>query len=590
MIKIIISIALFFSMIVVETAYALPAFPGAEGMGASTVGGRGGTVYLVTNLNDSGPGSFRNAVEMPPRSYFNWESQDAYNTRLEAAGHRIIVFKVSGFIHLLSYININIPYLTIAGQTSPGGIALSGGSVKIRSHDIIMTHIRIRSGSDVCDPANLNNTNECDINGDALNIAGVDGTPVYNVIVDHCSMAWGNDETVEVGNWYADTYDITLSWNAIGEGLDDPAPENNHGYGLIAYGKFALTRPTAVTMHHNYISNFRMRLPEIGGNTIADVRNNVSYNWEGFAMHSENIPSQNHSKVNFVDNYTKPGPMTISNGTMSAEVAFCDYNDPVGKCHAQDAGAYQTLYVHGNLGNGRTSQNDPHWRVATGWTPVNWLSTSWQKTEPFTVPGIPVTTTEMSSAYADTILTNVGANKPVRDSLDARFVSEYYAGTGSTKPDMHWSNYPTGWPTFSTSTPPADTDNDGMANAWETTRGLNTSSNDSAGDDDNDGYTNIEEYLHFLAAGEVADPPPSYQCNDGNDNDSDGKADYPSDPGCSSSNDTDEADPITTPTYNLSSFTQLVTDWLKTISSPADVNSDGKVNSQDLGIMMSNWN
>lgn len=491
-------------------AWALPAFPGAEGQGASTIGGRGGNVYFVTNLNDSGAGSFREAVEMPDRSHFNWEPMEAYQARLEAAGHRIIVFRVSGFIHLTSVLNINIPYLTIAGQTSPGGIAFSGGMFAVRTHDVVATHLRIRSGSDVCDPANLNNTRKCDTEGDALNIGGSDGIHTYNVIFDHCSIAWGNDETVEVGAWYSDTYNVTLSWCAIAEGLDDPAPENNHGLGVMVYGKYALSRPVSATLHHNYMGNFRYRMPEIGGNAIADVRNNVSYGWENaICMSTEHIVDQNHTIVNFVHNYTKPGPISNPCGAGSAEIFFCDYTDPIGKCHAQSANAYPVMYVYGNLGCSRNSQSDPHWKVITGWSPLNWLTTDWQKETPFAMDDVPVTTTEMSSAYVDRILATVGATKPVRDSLDTRFISEYYAATGSTKPDMHWADYPTGWPTYATPEPFTDSDSDGMVDNWEDSAfgGLNQTAN---GDHDSDGYTNIEEYFHELGgySGSSAVLPP----------------------------------------------------------------------------------
>jgi len=494
---------------------ALPAFPGAEGMGATTTGGRGGAIYFVTNLNDAGPGSLRNAVEAPARNYANgyyqWESTSAFAARLESAGHRIVVFRVSGFIHHLSTLEINIPYLTIAGQTSPGGIALSGGMVRVRTHDVIVTHLRIRSGSDVCDPENLNNTDKCDTEGDSLNIGGIDGVSAYNVIFDHCSFAWGNDETVQFGGWYGDTYDVTMSWCLVAEGLDDPAPENEHGLGVMTFGKYSVSRPVSVSIHHNFMGSFRYRMPEIGGNCIADVRNNVVYGWENsINMSMDYIADQTPSIVNFVHNYTKPGPISNPCGTLCSEVFFCDTTDPINKCHAQAANAYEALYVYGNLGCARTSQSDEHWKVVCGWSPFEWLPTQWRSMAPFEMPGIPVTTTEMSATYVDTILLSVGATKPVRDSLDTRFISEYYAGTGGTKPDMHWADYPVGWPVFADPPVPADTDNDGMADNWETDSGLNATLDDSAADADNDGYTNIEEYLHVLggyAANTNATPP-----------------------------------------------------------------------------------
>lgn len=140
------------------------------------------------------------------------------------------------------------------------------------------------------------------------------------------------------------------------------------------------------------------------------------------------------------------------------------------------------------------SQSDPHWNVGRHYR-NELLDTAWQKATPWPAP--PVTTSIMSSTVANCILTAVGATAPVRDSVDVRVVTDFSAVTGSVIDNV---NYPNDFPTFSTPSPPTDNDGDGMADSWEVSKGLNTKSNDSALDKNNDGYTNIEEYLHHLSA------------------------------------------------------------------------------------------
>jgi pectate lyase len=462
-------------MLLPEFALGIPAFPGAEGMGASSVGGRGGKVYIITNLNNSG--SFREACE--------------------ASGPRIIVFRVSGHIHLTADLTINNPYLTIAGQTSPGGICLSGGMFEIRTHDIIVTHMRFRRGSDVCDQ-----NNNCDTHGDTVRVMGIPGSDAYNVIFDHCSMSWGCDETIDNGGYNGNTYDVTYSWCCIAEGLDDPAPETNHGFGINIGSHYQSSGQIAVTLHHNFIADFRDRLPYVVYNGFVDMRNNVVYNWgNALSMQIQHVEGYESTKGNFVHNYVKPGPLSNPyNADIPAGECFFIGTGQKGHVGAEET-RYKAFYVFGNIGYSRTTQDDPQWCVLEGWGPPNVLNeTEWGQSTPFPTNGIPVTTTTMTTSYVDTILAGVGATKPVRDSVDTRLIDEYYAGTGGTKPDMHWSDYPTGWPVFSNPSPPSDTDNDGMADSWEAARGLNTALDDSALDDDGDGYTNIEEYIHYIGA------------------------------------------------------------------------------------------
>ena len=456
----------------IENSYALPAFPGAEGQGASTVGGRGGTVYKVTNLNDSGPGSLRAAVE--------------------TSGPRIVVFDVSGYINLSSELVVSNPYITIAGQTSPGGIAVTGWQTRINNtHDVIITHMRFRPGSHgqgVIDP-------------DSVHAFITDGgnNPVYNVILDHCSFSYGIDETIDVAY---DAHDITFSWNIIGPGLANAGhSEGGHSAGLIFWGKYANPNQI-VTAHHNFFPNNHFRDPEIGSGVTADLRNNVAYNWDGSLSPQFNHPNDNgggpHSFMNFIHNYSKAGPDSNSCASgYSSEMFFCDSLDPQGKCHAQESNAYPAIYYQGNMGCARTSQSDPQWRIITGWSPFNLLLTSWQAESPFPVNDIPVTTTEMSSAYATEIVASVGATKPARDTIDSQLAVDFLNGTELQKPLN--VVYPNDFPTFNTSPVPSDSDNDGMADNWENSNGLNVGINDSSSDINGNGYTNIEEYLNFLA-------------------------------------------------------------------------------------------
>ena len=552
---------------------SLPAFPGAEGFGANSIGGRGGTVIKVTNLNDYGPGSLREAVEAPPRGYANntpqWETLAEYearvaagNTRprhyphgvwkneleadyikrLEDTGHRIVVFEVSGIINLQADLNITYAYMTIAGQTSPGGILVTGHQTTIKSHDIIMRYMRFRVGTqkvkydrdsngDIiyydqaqydfpptgttgngckgnittkelgfpCAIAGGANTEEMD----SLDIwgkrwSGFDGA--YNIILDHISASWGVDETLTISGGVRNT---TLQWSIISEGLRNAGhPEPDHSKGLLVSGKY--TYDTSISVHHNYIAHNHDRSPLIykpedaNQEMIVDVVNNVSYNWyAGLSPMVEGTP-----KVNWVQNYAKRGPDSGNSGDWSYELAH--YNS------GQTPAAL--LYVTGNIGASRQTQDAQQWTVGHYYWP-ELEDTVWRTDTPWPVP--PVTTTEMSYDYALEILKDVGATKPFRDDVDARVVADFAAGTGRIIDNI---KYPDDFPTYPNLPPPKDSDNDGMADSWEVANGMNPQVNDSALDKDHNGYTNIEEYLHYLAGDKNvlsvpshSDPPKTFQ-------------------------------------------------------------------------------
>jgi hypothetical protein len=230
-----------------------PAFPGAEGAGMYSVGGRGGVVYEVTNLNDSGPGSFRAACD--------------------ASGPRTVVFRVSGTIQALSRISIMNPYITIAGQTAPGdGICIRDKELFIRTHNVIVRYMKFRRGQAT--------------GGDSLNVMyGAD-----NVIIDHCTATWGSDENLTC----YDVTNVTIQWCMVGEGF----------YGHSCGG---LWGPNA-SYHHNLIYSNGTRNPKLAYGAegkVWDFRNNVIYNW-GY----ESVNGSDIGNLNIVNNYYEYGPGT----------------------------------------------------------------------------------------------------------------------------------------------------------------------------------------------------------------------------------------------------------------------------------------
>jgi pectate lyase len=414
----------------------IPAFPGAEGFGAYTPGGRGGRVIEVTNLNDGGPGSFRAA--------------------LEAQGPRIVVFRIGGRIELKSSVKIRNPYITIAGQTAPGdGITTSGEEVIVLAHDVIIRHMRFRLG-DVEVQADGGD------NRDALNFGNSKGE-TYNVIVDHVSASWAVDENLAL--WYPTTHDITIQYSITSEALYDSFHEKGpHSKGLLIGDDI-----NNVSVHHNLFAHNDARNPLIKGGLI-DFRNNIIYNSGHQASHMEG----RNNKINLINNFYKKG--------INADRSYSGF-----EVRVKDQPDFR-LFIDGNIG----------WSDPTGgrnWDMIaNSLSEDRRVSKQFDVPT--VATLSAKEAY-ELVLSSAGNTIPKRDAVDQRVVNDVRNGTGTI---IDSQSEVGGWPDYRSGTSPTDSDHDGVPDEWEVRHGMNPNDrSDGKLDRDNDGYTNVEEYINKLA-------------------------------------------------------------------------------------------
>lgn len=432
------------------------AFPGAEGFGRHTIGGRGGKVYVVRNLNDSGPGSLREA--------------------LEAQGPRTVLFNVGGTIAVNKPIIIAHPNVTIAGQSAPadsGGItlrnagALTNPPLMIRASEVIMRHLRIRTGA----------SREATSSLDCLMI-GTSAGPISNIMIDHCSFSWSVDEAISVIH---STSNVTIQWCVIAEALCD----SNHIKGRDhAFGTFLNGRGVQrVTLHHNLWAHCSDRVPRLKAATTTDncieVINNVIYNPEIVASgwgpsHTSNEQGSIH--VNYVGNYIKLGPNSGATGYYASVTA-------------PTTGNAVQLYLNGNIVFDRSGQEvngavkmlrDSKYQVATRHQ------------------ALAVTETSAAQAFAD-VVAFAGCTLPRRDSVDERVRRDVINGTGK------WIDDPShvdGWPFLTPGTPWIDTDGDGMPDSYERAKGLNPQQWADGAADSGNGYTNLEVYLESLVRGD----------------------------------------------------------------------------------------
>ena len=411
----------------------LPVFPGAEGFGTRTPAGRGGKVIEVTSLADDRPGTLRAA--------FNDSSP------------RIIVFRVSGTIELKGSLFINHPFVTVAGQTAPGdGICIKNAGIVITTHDVLLQHLRVRPG------------NEGDVNADvndAIEILGrhahVDGA--YNVVLDHISASWGEDETVST--WFG-AHDITISWCIISEALNKSRHrKRTHSAGLLI-GDSSYN----VSVHHTLLAHNDFRNPLIIQGGTHDFVNNVIYNWGVLA--AEIVDYDSNSFLNFVGNSFLPGPSTQQGA----------YEIRIGT----DGGTPQ-LYVEGNVGPHRPTPDSDEWSlIKLGWGHDDVAPAKYRSQTPYATPA--VTKIDVTQAL-ESVLAEAGATLPQRDAVDRRVVADVRNRTGAI---INSPQEVGGYPQLTNGLAPVDSDHDGMPDAWERMQGLNPNdASDASGDIDGDG-------------------------------------------------------------------------------------------------------
>ena len=462
------------------------AFPGAEGFGRYTTGGRGGKVYHVTTLEDNGKTSLVGSLR--------WANAQS--------GPRTIVFDVSGTIMLKSGLRIS-KNTTIAGQTAPGdGICIANYPVTL-DENVIVRYVRFRLGNEA-----LKN------NPSAHEGDGLGAMDRKNIIVDHCSVSWSIDECLSVYG----SRDITVQWCISSQSLVNAGhSKGNHGYGGNWGGSGA-------SYHHNLMIHHTSRTPRLGPrpgtqtDERMDLRNNVIYNWGGNGCYGGE-----GMKVNIVNNYYKPGPGTPS-GTKGMRIASINIRTSEYTHHDTDSPndwdkmwhVWGKYYVDGNVNTKYSQVTDDNWTYGM----YNQIDangndgTYTQETKDtirITTPiAYETVTTHTAEKAFEQVLKYVGASLH-RDALDEIMVSDAlngeatFTGSGNSKgfinsQDDVKSKIPNGWPDLQQGTVLPDTDGDGMPDEWETAHGLNPNDKSDGNTTNEEGYTNLEVYLNSLVA------------------------------------------------------------------------------------------
>ena len=428
------------------------AFPGAEGGGMWTTGGRGGKVIHVTNLNDKGTGSLRAAIE--------------------EKGARTIVFDVAGTIELQSALKITHGDVTVAGQTAPGdGICLKNFNFRIHASNVIIRFIRCRMGD------------EKKTEDDAMNLYTGEND-LHDVIIDHCSLSWSTDEC---GTFYGMT-NFTLQWCVLSESLlNSIHNKGRHGYGGIWGG-------TNATYHHNLLAHHYSRNPRLDHDYVSTLKgpvslfNNVIYNWgDNSTYGGESKPGTAFKMYNIVNNYYKPGPATPSgkgrflDPTVSCKNCDSAHPDQVVPGH---------FYLTGNVMHDNDDYSADNWSGKATTAGAS-LIASIKSNTPFTYTE---KASWLSLESADnafySVLTYAGASLK-RDIVDERVVRETREGTftykgsnGGDKGLIDTQGDVGGWPEYKGSTVSSFPDWVGDPNAYTL--------------DPQKRYTNLEMYLHYL--------------------------------------------------------------------------------------------
>jgi hypothetical protein len=433
-------------------------FPGAEGFGRYTTGGRGGKIYFVTKLNDDGSeGTLRHA--------------------LDQKGPRYIIFKTGGTIYLESPLKIKEGDVTIAGQTAPGdGITIANYETFVAANNVIIRYMRFRMGD------------QKKYQGDAFGARFI-----KNLMVDHCSMSWSTDETVSI---YVNE-NTTLQWCVISESLRNSVHEKvAHGYGGIAGGKFA-------TFHHNLYAHHDSRNPRLGeyaGSKFAltdltDFRNNVIYNWG-----HNNVYGGEGMNVNLVNNYYKPGPAT----TTKQRIAAIDKN---GKPEAEVYNIWGKYYITGNAVEGSPEITTDNWTIGVfdqmkAYNLTDKDKNSIKINQPHDIQDN-VKTHSAKEAYEKIL--QIGGASLVRDAIDLHILKDvkngsftYKGSKGSANGIIDSQNDVGGFPNLNPGKPLPDSDSDGMPDEWEIKNKLNPKVANSNGRDLDKNYDNIEVYFNDL--------------------------------------------------------------------------------------------
>ncbi len=463
----------------------IPAFPGAIGGGRYSFGGRGGKVFVVTSLADSGPGTLREACE--------------------TGGARIVVFNVAGEIRLERPIHVRAPYISIYGQTAPGdGVVITGQSLLIDTHDVIIRYMRFRRGS-------------MDV---AFRDDACGGNGLGNIIYDHCSASWGLDEVMSMyrhvyarkANGYGEklpTVNITIQDCIFAEGLD----LYNHGFGASIGGHNSL-------FARNLFANNISRNPSIAMNGGFNFVNNVLFNWWNRSIDG----GDNTSLYNIVNNYFKPGPITgydVDKKAVDPEasIRWRILKPECGRSKEQQE-LFGKAYVTGNIVEGNDKVTADNWDGGIqppGLKDKAVIAQTLKVDAPHPMPYLD-TLYSASEAY-EYVLEHVGATKPVRDAVDARIVRSVRSGepTYVKGAKEHTSPYVRrrlpadsykmgiitdpqqvgGLPAYK-GKPHKDTDGDGIPDNWEKANGLNPNDSTDALIIRADGYMNIEWYANSL--------------------------------------------------------------------------------------------
>ncbi len=455
----------------------IPSFPGAEGGGMYSFGGRGGKVITVTNLEDDGVGSFRWACEQ--------------------GGARIIVFNVSGIIRLKSPIIIRAPYVTIAGQTAPGdGVCITGESVWVNTHDVVVRHMRFRRGETW-----VGSRDDC-----------FGGNPTGNIMLDHLSCSFGLDENIsfyrhmyQAGPNYPNqklpTVNVTIQNTISAKALDT----FNHAFGSTIGGE------NCAFLRNLWASNTG-RNPSIGWNGTFNFVNNVLFNW----VHRSVDGGDWSALFNIYNNYYKPGPATNVDSPIGHRII-----KPEAGLSRNDKKTYGRVYCDGNIVEGNDSVTQDNWKGVQTESldgPGDYYPYM-RSNEPFAHPYYTVLGAQQAYDY---VLANVGATLPVRDELDQHIIEEVRTGVAyyakDAKPDtiqfVHRRLAKDSWkvgivtepqqmgglPVYRDYEPYIDSDGDGMPDDWEIANGLNPNdASDANGDCTGDGYTNIEKYINGIS-------------------------------------------------------------------------------------------